>query len=173
MSKSSLYKIEEMIYIIRGQKVMLDLDLAWLYEIGTKVLNQAVRRNLSRFPNDFMFQLSYSEYTTLKTQHSSSKTTSHGGLRTMPYAFTENGIAMLSSVLNSEKAIQINIDIMRMFISLRHVLASENLLANKFAKLEVGTDRLFKIVFERLDNLEVGSRNIPFKRNKIGFKDNS
>lgn len=171
MSRNPLHKIDEMIYVVRNQKIMLDSDLAELYGVKTKVLNQAVKRNVTRFPEDFMFQLSYSEYSLLKKGKFIDDP--HGGLRTMPFAFTESGVAMLSSVLSSEKAIQVNIYIMRIFISLRHMLTSEALLVNKISKLEEGTDRLFKIVFERLDNLEADTKNITTKRNKIGFKDHS
>lgn len=114
MSKSKELVIEKMIYIIRDQKVMLDSDLAELYQVDTKVLNQAVKRNLTRFPQDFMFQLTSEECDFLRSQFVTSKI-GRGGRRYMPYVFTENGVAMLSSVLNSEKAILINVSIMRIF----------------------------------------------------------
>ncbi len=112
-------RIESKIVVIRGQSVILDRDLAELYGVETKVLTQAVRRNIKRFPEDFMFQLNYKEFTDLRSQF---VTSSWGGRRYPPYAFTENGVAMLSSVLNNDKAIQINIQIMRVFTKLRGML---------------------------------------------------
>jgi len=108
------------IYFIRNQKVMLDRDLAELYSVETKRLNEQVKRNLSRFPEDFMFQLSEIEFQNLKSQFA---TSSWGGIRKLPYVFTEHGVLMLSSVLNSEKAIQTNIQIMRIFTKIRQMLA--------------------------------------------------
>jgi len=116
--------IEKMIYVIREQKVMLDKDLAELYECETKVLNQAVKRNITRFPQDFMFRLTIEECENLRSQIVTSSLI-HGGRRYMPYVFTENGVAMLSSVLKSEKAIQINVYIMRIFTRLRSFLMLE------------------------------------------------
>jgi hypothetical protein len=125
--------IDRRIYLIRSQKVMLDSDLAELYQVETRALNQAVRRNLDRFPEDFMFQLSGKEYTNLKSQIVIS---SWGGARRAPYAFTELGVAMLSSVLNSRRAIQMNIVIMRAFVRMRELLASHKTLAAKIEKIE-------------------------------------
>src|SRR5262245_5199279 len=114
-------RIEKAIYLIRGEKVMLDRDLADLYDVETKMLNRAVKRNLARFPADFMFQLTAEEATLLRYQTGTSKTV-RGGSRYRPYAFTEQGVAMLSSVLRSKRAVQVNIEIMRAFVNLRSML---------------------------------------------------
>jgi hypothetical protein len=170
MSDLNLSKIEKMIYLIRGQKVMLDSDLAKLYIVETRIINRDVRRNLKRFPSDFMFQLSEEEYITLKSQFGISKN-GRGGRRTTPYAFTENGVAMLSSVLNSEHAISINISIMRIFTKLRSFLLLEKNLTERMDKLEMGTNKIFKIVFERLDTIEeMVVPKLPPNRKKIGLK---
>jgi phage regulator Rha-like protein len=124
MSKEKELIIEKMIYVIRDQKVMLDSDLAELYEVDTKVLNQAVKRNITRFPPDFMFQLTSEESESLMSHFVTSKK-GRGGRRYLPFVFTENGVAMLSSVLSSEKAIQINVSIMRIFTRLRSFLMLE------------------------------------------------
>jgi hypothetical protein len=163
-------KIEQMIYIIRGYKVMLDSDLADLYGVKTKVLNQAVKRNKDRFPSDFMFQLSDYEHANLRSQFVTSSSTP-GGRRASPAVFTENGVAMLSSVLNSKRAIKINILIMRTFTNLRRFLTSEGSLHEKVDKLGKNTDRLFKIVFERLDYIDSETKKeVTVKRSKVGFK---
>lgn len=155
--------IEKRIFIIRGQKVMLDSDLAELYEVETKILNQQVRRNLARFPEDFMFSISWEEYEALRSQIVTSNR--RGGRRYKPLVFTEAGVGMLSSVLSSERAIQVNIAIIRTFTKLRSYLAMED---NRLEKLEKETTHLFRIVFERLDNLETQQ---PIKRVKrIGLK---
>ena len=153
MINVSLSKIENIIYVIRDQKVMLDSDLAELYEVETAQLTRQVRRNLSRFPEDFMFQLTSEEYEIVKLQKGKTPST-YGGRRYLPMAFTETGVAMLSSVLTSERAAQVNIAIMRTFVKLRSFLAIENSLPEKVSKLESGTNKLFKIVFERLDTIE-------------------
>ncbi len=147
--EKDILQIENMIYIIRGQKVMLDSNLAKLYEVETRALNQAVKRNLERFPEDFMFQLTQDE---LMFLHSSLK--DHGGARYNPLVFTENGVAMLSSVLNSKTAIQINISIMRTFTKLRSFLAMEAAIHERMGKLEENSTKLFKIVFGRLDQID-------------------
>lgn len=166
----NIQKIEAMIYTIRGQKVMLDSELATLYGVETKQLNRQVRRNLARFPNDFMFQLNHEEYVLLKCQKGTSKVGS-GGKQKLPLVFTENGVAMLSGMLNSPKAIQVNISIMRTFTKLRSYLAMDNSLSEKVDKLEKGTNKLFKIVFERLDGLEEQiTPKLPANRKKIGIK---
>jgi hypothetical protein len=127
---ASVAQIESKIFLIRGQKVMLDADLALLYEVETKVLNQAVKRNIERFPEDFMFQLSAEEFANLRSQSDTSNLRSQivisswGGARTPPYAFTGQGVSILSSVLHSSRAIQVNIEIMRAFVQLRQMLAS-------------------------------------------------
>ena len=162
--------IEKMIYVIRDQKVMLDKDLADLYEVETKMLNQAVKRNISRFPNDFMFQLTNEEYNSLRSQFVTSKR-GKGGRRYLPYVFTENGVAMLSSVFSSEKAIQINVSIMRIFTRLRSFLMLEKDLSDRVTKLELGTNQMFKVVFERLDNYEeLTAPRLPANRKKLGLK---
>lgn len=129
--------IRSKIYEIRGQKIMLDRDLAKMYGVDTRTLNQAVKRNLERFPSDFMFQLTQEEWSDLKSQF---VTSSWGGVRKLPYAFTELGVAMLSSVLSSKTAIQINISIMRAFVSVRQLLA-----APKTDKLSVLEQRMEKL----------------------------
>ena len=126
--------VEQKIYLIRGQRVMLDKDLAGLYEVSTKRLNEQVRRNISRFPADFMFQLTKDESSSLRSQIATLK---RGGHRKyLPYVFTEQGVAMLSSVINSERAIQVNIAIMRAFVKLRQMLSTNKELAHKLAQLE-------------------------------------
>lgn len=162
--------IEKMIYIIRDQKVMLDSDLALLYEVETRIINRNVQRNTARFPPDFMFKLTLEEYETLRSQFGISKD-GKGGRRYMPYAFTENGVAMLSSVLNSEKAILINISIMRIFTRLRSFLMLEKDLTERVTQLEQGTNQMFKIVFERMDNYEdMIMPKLPANRKKVGLK---
>lgn len=126
--------IARRIYLIRGLKVMLDADLAELYQVPTKRLNEAVKRNLDRFPNDFMFQLAEEEASSLRSQIATSK--ARGGRRYLPYAFTEHGVAMLSSVLNSDRAVQMNILIIRAFIRLREILSTHKDLARKIEQLE-------------------------------------
>ncbi len=157
-----------MIYVIRGQKVMLDSDLAELYEVETKVLNQAVKRNQARFPPDFMFQISNQELRNLRSQIVTSKNGS-GGRRYLPRVFTEQGVAMLSSVLKSERAVMVNISIIRIFVKIREYLNSDEILTERLHKLEKGTDKIFRIVFERLDRLESDIPLLPIKRRKIGL----
>ncbi len=170
MSISKHKIIEKMIYIVRDQKVMLDSDLAELYEVETRIINRNVQRNAGRFPADFMFQLTSEEFETLRSQFGISKS-GKGGRRYVPYAFTENGIAMLSSVLNSERAIQINISIMRIFTRLRSFLLLEKDLNERVTKLEQGTNQMFKIVFERMDNYEdMLQPNLSPNRKKVGLK---
>jgi len=132
--------IQNKIYQIRGERVMLDFDLAELYEVETRVLKQAVRRNLDRFPDDFMFELSNEEYDNLTSQNVIS---SHGGRRYMPFAFTEQGVAMLSSVLKSKKAVQVNISIIRAFVVLRQHLADYKDLKEAIAVLEKEIDHFY------------------------------
>jgi hypothetical protein len=170
MSQSKENIIEKMIYVIREQKVMLDSDLAELYGVETRVLNQSVQRNPARFPKDFMFQLTEEEHDSLRSQFVISKK-GKGGRRYMPYVFTENGVAMLSSVLNSEKAILINVSIMRIFTRLRSFLMLEKDLSDRVTKLEQGTNQMFKVVFERLDNYEeMVTPRLPGNRKKVGLK---
>ncbi len=158
--------IENKIHLIRGQKVMLDRDLAELYGVPTKVMNQAVRRNPERFPGDFMFQLTWAEAEHLRSQI---VTSSHGGRRYLPFAFTEQGVSMLSSVLNSSRAIEINILIMRAFVRLRQVLAANRDLAYLFKELKHKVDQhdteigLIIRAIEKMTSFEKKSKG------KIGF----
>ncbi|MEI8346391.1 MAG: ORF6N domain-containing protein [Pseudomonadota bacterium] len=169
MSLLTQNTIEKMIYVIRGQKVMLDSDLAELYRVLTKNLNKAVKRNRDRFPSDFMFQLTQKEFDDLRFQFGTSSYTTKGR-RYLPYVFTEYGIVALSGVLNSEVATKVNISIVRTFIKLRKLLASDESLADRIGKLEQGTDKLFRIVFERLDNIDTGIPDHSPKRKRIGLK---
>jgi len=157
--------IENKIFLIRGQKVMLSNHLAELYQVEPRVLVQAVKRNLERFPLDFMFQLTRPEWDSLKSQIVIS---SWGGARrSTPYAFTEQGVAMLSSVLRSKRAVQVNIEVMRAFVSLRQMLEGSEGLAGKLAELEKRYDGRFKIVFEALRQL----MSTPVRTERqIGFK---
>ena len=168
MEKISLSQIERLIYIIRGQRVMLDYDLAILYGVETKSLNRVVRRNIERFPEDFMFQLEKQEFTNLKCQFGTSS--SHGGVRKLPLNFTENGVAMLSGVLNSPEAIHVNISIMRIFTRLRSFLMIEQELKNDVQNLKADTGKMFQIVFERLDALDEDLEKTPTKKRRIGLK---
>ena len=136
----SVEQISQSILVFRGHKVLLDEDLAILYGVATKVLLQAVKRNIGRFPEDFMFQLTAAEWAVLRSQFVTSRL-QHGGRRYTPYVFTEQGVAMLSSVLNSERAIAINIEIMRAFVKLRDLLSSNRELARRFAQLETRLDK--------------------------------
>jgi hypothetical protein len=157
-------QVERTILLIRGEKVILDADLAALYEVETRVLVQAVKRHQERFPADFMFQLSRVEFDYLRSQSVTSS--QWGGRRYPPYAFTEQGVAMLSSVLNSSRAIQVNIEIMRAFIRLRRLLASHAELARKLDNLEKKYDVQFKVVFDAIRKLMVPPEP---KRRRIGF----
>jgi len=148
-------RIEKAIFLIRGHKVMLDADLAELYGVTTKRLNEQVRRNLSRFPADFMFQLDAQEASALRSQFATSKK-GRGGRRYLPYVFTEQGVAMLSSVLNSERAVQVNIAIMRVFVRLREMMATHKELAFKLVELEErleGHDEQIQNIFEAIRQL--------------------
>ena len=180
--------IERAILLIRGEKVMLDADLAALYGVATRVLIQAVKRNAERFPPDFMFQLTKEEVDLLRSQFVTLNSDSRlnqgeseilrsqfviskigdprGGRRYLPYAFTEQGVAMLSSVLHSPRAIAVNIEIMRTFIRLRQMLASHADLARKLESLEKKYDAQFKVVFDAIRQLMAPSAS---KRRRIGF----
>jgi hypothetical protein len=162
-------KIKEMIYMIREQKVMLDSDLAKLYGVETKALNRQVRRNIIRFPDDFMFQLSKEEYESLKCQIGTSKE-GRGGKQKQPLVFTENGVAMLSSVLKSDQAALVNIAIMRIFTKLRSFMLLEKELVTRMNRLESDTTELFKSVFEKLDSLDEELPTHQKARAKIGLK---
>jgi ORF6N domain len=158
-------RISKSIYMVRGQRVMLSTHLAELYEVEPRVLVQAVKRNIERFPEDFMFQLNEQEFENLKSQI---VTSSWGGMRrAAPYAFTEQGVAMLSSVLRSGRAIHVNIEIMRTFVRLRQMLASNAELARKLAALEKKYDDQFKIVFDAIRELMTPPE--PKKKRPIGF----
>ncbi len=146
-------RIERSILLMRGQKVMLDRDLAELYDVSTKVLNQAVRRNQKRFPHDFMFQLSKDEMENWRSQFVTSNSAAKMGLRRRPYAFTEQGVAMLSSVLHSDRAIDVNIAIMRAFVRLREMLASNANHARRLDELERKYDKQFAVVFDAIRQL--------------------
>lgn len=158
-------KIETIIYEIRGQRVMLDCDLAELYEVDTKNLNKAVRRNLKRFPEDFMFQLNSNDLADMRFQFGTSSLPSRRN--NMPYAFTENGIAMLSGILHSDRAIEVNIYIMRTFTKLRSAAST--------SKNEI--NKMFRIVFDKLEEMDEeiseikkASPTLPLKRKRIGLK---
>ena len=159
--------IERKIYLIRGHKVMLDGDLAELYGVETKVLLQAVRRNLNRFPGDFMFQLNYQEVAALRSQIVTLKKGRGQHRKYSPYVFTEQGVAMLSSVLNSERAIEVNIHIMRAFVKLREMIASHKDLAKRLDDLEKKYDIQFKVVFDAIREL---MRPPEKPKRKIGFR---
>ncbi len=163
-------RIEKSILLIRGQKVMLDRDLAELYGIATFNLNKAVKRNRRRFPADFMFQLTPDEAEALRFQIGISKP-GRGGRRYLPYVFTEQGVAMLSSVLHSERAIEVNIAIMRAFVKLRQILGTDKEFARKLEDLErrLGQhDKKFQIVFEAIHQLMMPPPE-PEKKGRIGF----
>lgn len=158
-------RIESKILFLRGQKVMLDRDLAELYGVPTKSLKQAVNRNLARFPGDFMFVLTRQEFANWRSQFVTSNSDKMG-LRHPPMAFTEQGVAMLSSVLNSEQAVLVNIAIIRAFVRLRQLLASHEDLARKLAELEKKYDAQFSVVFDAMR--ELMEPPVPPKK-EIGF----
>ena len=178
-------KIAPLVLYLRHEKVILDSDLAELYGVDTKRLNEAVKRNFDRFPADFMFQLTEDEMETLRSQFATSKTarptfksqtvisSSRGGRRTLPYAFTEQGVAMLSSVLRSPRAVEVNIAIMRTFVQLRRLMDSNELLAEKIEALEqkyAQHDQQFQLVFDAIKQLisaDTGAKAQP--KREIGF----
>ena len=149
-------RIERAILLFRGEKVLLDEDLATLYGVSVKRLNEAVKRNRQRFPRDFMFQLSLSETALLRSQSATSNT--HGGRRYRPHVFTEHGVAMLSGVLRSERAVRVNIEIMRTFVWMRRILGAHTELAAKLNELEHRYDHQFKVVFDAIRELMAPSR---------------
>jgi len=157
--------IHSLIYHIRGKAVMIDSDLAGLYQVPTKVLNQAVHRNLERFPEDFMFQLTDEESKNLRSQF---VTSSYGGRRYLPYVFTEQGVAMLSSVLSSGNAIQVNINIMRAFVQVKRLGMTVLDIRRKLDGMEKKYDHQFKIVFDAIRQL-IEPPPAPVKKVKIGF----
>ena len=162
-------RIQNFIFLIRGEKVMLDSHLAELYGVDTGTLNRAVKRNIERFPDDFVFQLALQEVANLKCQIGISSSEHGGRRRSIPYVFTEQGVAMLSSVLRSKRAVQVNVAIMRAFVSLRRLLATNEALARKFAELErrlEGHDQAIKSLFDAIREL----MSPPVKpRREIGF----
>ena len=159
-------RIERAILVLRGHKVMVDADLALLYEVEVKALNQAVKRNLERFPSDFMFQLTHEEAELLRSQSVTLKPGRGQHRKYLPYAFTEQGVAMLSSVLRSQRAVQVNIEIMRAFVRLRRLLATHADLARKLAELEKKYDAQFRVVFDAIRQL-MAPPDPP--RRRVGF----
>jgi hypothetical protein len=167
MERMPIEIIEKKIYLIRNQKVMLSVDLAELYGVETRALNQAVKRNIERFPEDFMFQLNDSEFQNLKSQI---VTSSWGGMRRAnPYAFTEQGIAMLSSVLKSDRAIKVNKEIMRTFVKIRKIILQNKDLADKLAQLEIKTEKHDKDIKAIIDAIRQLMTPPEKTKRKIGF----
>lgn len=169
---ASVEQIESQIFLIRGQKVMLDADLAELYGVETKRFNEQVRRNSERFPEDFMFQLTAEEFVNLRSQIATSNnsvgnTTGRGGRRHLPYAFTEHGAIMAASVLNSPRAVEASVQVVRAFVQLRQILASNSELSGKLAALEKKYDIKFRAVFEAIHELMTPSDHK--KKRPIGF----
>lgn len=162
--------IQNKIYEIRGLKVMLDFDLAELYEVETRVLNQAVKRNSKRFPSDFMFQLNKNEWEVLRSQIVISKTEKRGGTQKFPYAFPEQGLAMLSGVLNSEKAIDVNIAIMRAFVELRQFALGYAELNQKLENFMLDTNMQFNDIYIALTELAAKNKTGQEQRKQIGYK---
>ena len=158
----SFSEIESKIFLIRGEKVLLDFDLATLYQVSTKRLKEQVRRNLKRFPNDFLIILTDQDLTILRSQIATSSG-GWGGRRNHPFAFTEQGVAMLSSVLNTDRAIDVNIAIMRTFVKLREVLNSNQEFQKKLTELEAKYDGKFRLVFDAIKEL-MSNHSVPRKR---------
>jgi hypothetical protein len=166
----SIERIEKAIYLIRGEKVMLDRDLAKLYEVSTAALNQAVRRNLERFPEDFMFQLTLEEVAELNRSQIVIGSQKHRNARSRPFAFTEHGIAMLSTVLRSKCAVHVSIELIRAFVKLRQILTSNVELARRLDELESKYDMQFKGVFDAIRQLMTTPVRDP---KAIGFRSRS
>ena len=167
-SKTDISKIDALIHVLRGKNVMLDSDLARLYAVSTGNFNKAVRRNLKRFPADFMFRLEPDEYESLRFQFGTLKRGAHS--KYLPLAFTEQGVAMLSGILNSDRAIEMNIAIMRAFVQLRHLTMTNREIALEIEKLKTRLDKHDKstdIIFDSLDRL----LNFPAPVKKIGFSE--
>jgi phage regulator Rha-like protein len=154
------------IYLVRGQKILIDSDLAEMYGVETKNLNKAVKRNISRFPQDFMFQLTIEESASLKFQIGTSSQSGHGGRRYNPYVFTEQGVAMLSSVLNSDRAVQVNIAIMRAFVQMRELAVSNIDISKRLDELEQKYDSQFRVVFDAIREM---MEPLAKRARKIGF----
>jgi hypothetical protein len=170
MHNVELSQIEAMIYVVRGIKVMMDSDIADLYGVETKTLKRAVRRHLNRFPSDFMFEMTKIELENWRNQFGTSNSVKMG-LRVQPFVFTELGVAMLSSVLNSDQAISVNISIMRIFAKHRSFLLLEKQMSDRMDKIEKGTNKLFQVVFERLDSVEESLEpSLSGNQKKIGLK---
>jgi hypothetical protein len=158
------------IYYVREEKVIFDVDLAVLYGVSTKVLKQAVKRNIKRFPRDFLFQLTYEELVNLRSQI---VTSSWGGSRYLPYAFTEQGVAMLSGILNSDRAISVNIAIMRAFVHFRRVLETNSTLARKIGELESAVaahDEKITLIFQAIKQMIKKKEEPPAPRSTIGYR---
>lgn len=176
--ESNITSLESLVYEVRGQRVMLDSDLAKLYGVETKHLKRQVQRNIERFPSDFMFPLTIQELTNLRYQIGTSSL-QHGGSRWKHYVFTENGVAMLSGILHSSTAIEVNISIMRIFTRLRSFLLLENRIQSKIDSLKKDGTETFKEVFERLDGHDVQILQqrelltpvVLKKRKRIGLKE--
>jgi hypothetical protein len=161
-------RIEKRILLMRGQKVMLSADLAELYEVEPRILIQAAKRNIERFPADFMFQLNFQEVRALRSQSVILKRGQH--IKYRPYAFTEHGILMLSSVLQSRRAIQVDIEIMRAFVRLRKMIASNKKLAKRLDELEKKYDSQFKVVFDAIRELMTPPASLLPSQPRIGFR---
>jgi hypothetical protein len=169
------HPVESLIHLIRGQKVMLDSDLAALYEVPTRVLNQTVRRNLDRFPEDFMFSLTHQEVESLRSQIVTSKL-GRGGRRYLPYVFAEHGVAMLSAVLRSPPPVQMSIGIIRAFVRMRELIASNKDIAARVEKLERGHDRTASVIEVLVEDIDRLAREVkdmkalpPQPKRRIGF----
>jgi hypothetical protein len=168
--KSAAARIETRIHVIRGERVMLDADLAALYGVPTKRLNEAVGRNRSRFPADFMFRLDTGEAEILKSQIATSSFSRHGGRRKLPFAFTEQGVAMLSSVLRTERAVAVNILIMRTFVQLRQALNETVRLGHEVNEIERRVDEHGAVINEIVEALQALEEPAPAERPQIGFR---
>jgi hypothetical protein len=166
---STVPRIENRIFLVRGQKVLLDDDLAALYDVEVRVLNQAVKRNKKRFPSDFVFRLTAKENRNLKSQIVTTSS-SHGGRRTLPYAFTEHGAIMAASVLNSPRAVEMSVFVVRAFVRLRDTLASHKALAAKFAELEQRLETHDKTIGEIIDAIRALVTPPERPARKIGFR---
>jgi len=165
MFRLRVENIPQRIFTIRRHRVMLDAELAALYDVPTKAFNQAIQRNMDRFPEDFMFQLTEEEFAGLRSQFVTSKK-GRGGRRYLPYVFTEQGVAMLSGILNSHRAVQVNIAIMRAFVRMRETMASDRYLAQRLNALEKTYDARFRVVFDAIRALMEPSKT---SRRRIGF----
>ena len=171
MEKVSIIPINHLarqIYFLRGYKVMLDADLAELYGVTTKRLNEQVKRNIERFPSDFMFRLDEKETEFLRSQIATSNKETRGGRRTLPHVFTEHGAIMLATVLNSRIAVQGSIQVVRAFVQLREMLSNHKDLARKLEELEKKYDKQFRIVFDSIRTLMQSSKEAP--KEPIGFR---